>query len=647
MHRLTLVGLTEQKADVLEALMRLGAVEMDELSAQHVALETQPYDERGYLSLNAISRLELAAAYCRHHNPASQHLGTGARLVKPEAFLSVADREHAIMEQLTAMEYLQTQIAEIKTLIAHDRTLQETLAPWRSLKINLAEMMTQETVILIGAFPTAEAVEAFKATIPEDAPETYFELIGADAASFRVLIATLKSRESVVHGNLRQHGFHLLPVQGMDGTPQAILDQIFNRQDDYQRRIERLETELQNLVPMGVDFELLHDFFLLRSDKIDALHHLSSTTSTFYLQGWVPADVADDMGSALQSRFVVAVAHRQPIDGEEPPVLFDNHPLVKPFEVIVEMYAPPSAADIDPTPILAPFFFFFFGMMLADIGYGLVLTGLMGWLAFVKKAEGELGRLARLLFLSGIGAIFFGVLFGGFFGDMLTVLTQGQVVVPSFWFNPMNDPIKMMIWSILFGAVHLFTAMGAKIYMLAKTGHIMDGIFDIAPWYLIIIGGGLLLGGNSILPGLPMAQIGQWMALGGAAVILLFGGRDAKNPIVRLFKGLGALYNITGYFSDLLSYTRILALVLAGSVIAMVINLLGFMLGPTPAGYIMFTLVALFGHTLNLALSVLGAYVHTSRLQYVEFFSKFYEGGGKIFNPLKQRSHFIKFDRTK
>lgn len=647
MHRLTLVGLTEQKADVIEALMRLGAVELDEVTAHGAAAATEAYDERGYLSLNAISRLEIAVEYCRKHDEAGHKLGHDARLVTSQEFSEIALREFDIMQKLQMFEQLQTQIAELKTQVALDRTLQDTLTPWRQLPLDLAETTTRDTVVFIGAFPTPEAFAAFQATLPEDAPETHVLAYGEDEASVRVVAVTLKTRESVVHGNLRQYGFHLLPIQGMKGTPDAILRQVEVRSGDHERRLGRLEKELHDLTATGREFELLHDYFLLRSDKIEALRGLPGTASTFYLQGWIPAELADEMGQALQTRFVVAIEHRDPAEGEEPPVLFDNHPLVKPFEVIVEMYAPPSAADIDPTPILAPFFFFFFGMMLADIGYGLVLMALTGWLVFKKKAEGEMGRLAHMMFLSGIGAVVFGLLFGGFFGDMLTVISQGKIVVPSFWFNPMEEPIKMMIWSILFGALHLFTAMGAKIYLLAKTGHLMDAIYDIVPWYLIIIGGGLLLGGNNIIPGVSLAPVGQWMALGGAAVVLLFGGREAKNPIVRLFNGLGALYNVTGYFSDLLSYTRILALVLAGSVIAMVINLLGFMLGPTPAGYIMFALVALFGHALNLALSVLGAYVHTSRLQYVEFFSKFYEGGGKLFNPLKLRSRFIKFDRTR
>jgi len=198
---------------------------------------------------------------------------------------------------------------------------------------------------------------------------------------------------------------------------------------------------------------------------------------------------------------------------------------------------------------------------------------------------------------------------------------------------------------MVFGALHLFAAMGAKIYLIVPPGKTFDSLVDIVPWYFLLTGLGLLVGGDSIIPGGPLKFAGQVMAIAGAVVLLLFGGRDAKNPVMRLLKGLLSLYSITGYFSDILSYTRILALVLATSVIAMVFNKLGFLFGPTPLGYVVFAIAALIGHTLNLALSALSAYVHTSRLHYVEFFSKFYEGGGRLFKPLKTRTRFISFQR--
>ena len=312
---------------------------------------------------------------------------------------------------------------------------------------------------------------------------------------------------------------------------------------------------------------------------------------------------------------------------------------IKPYEVIVEMFSPPSTKDIDPAPILAPFFFFFFGMMLSDVGYGLVLSSLCAFLIWKVKAKGELGKMARMLFVSGIGSILWGFVFGGFFGDMLSVLSGGKINMPAIWFNPMDDPTKLMIWSMIFGVIHLFAGMGARIYILARAGKLKDALLDIVPWYLIIVGIGLMIGGIGGL-------IGQYLALAGALVLLLFGGREAKNPIVRLLRGLLSIYNITGFLSDILSYTRLLALVLATSVIAMVVNLLGFLAGPSVGGIVLYIIVAIAGHTLNLALSALSAYVHTSRLHYVEFFSKFYEGGGRLWKPLRIKTRYINLIRN-
>jgi V/A-type H+-transporting ATPase subunit I len=331
---------------------------------------------------------------------------------------------------------------------------------------------------------------------------------------------------------------------------------------------------------------------------------------------------------------------RSPLKGEEFPVLLKNHPLVRPYEVITEMFSPPSTRDVDPNPILAPFFLLFFSMMLSDAGYGLVLAAGCALLIWKFKVTGGLRSMCLFKFQGSLVSVIWGLLFGGFFGDILTVATSGRFSFPTIWFNPMEDPIKLMIWSMLFGTMHLFAGMLTKAYILIITGKWVDAVLDIFTWIILITGLGLLLAGSS--SGMPiLAAAGKYMVLGSAAVLLLFGGRDSKNPIMRIIKGLIGLYGITGYFSDILSYTRILALSLATGVIAMVVNMLGGIAGKGFIGILLFIIIGLLGHTLNLALSTLGCYVHTSRLQYVEFFSKFYEGGGRIWNPLSVKTKYI------
>ena len=247
--------------------------------------------------------------------------------------------------------------------------------------------------------------------------------------------------------------------------------------------------------------------------------------------------------------------------------------------------------------------------------------------------------MITLLFLCVLSSIFWGFMFGSFFGDMIPILSQNRIIPKAIWFNPMDDATKLMIWSMIFGVIHLFAGMAVKIHILIRSGRAIDAVLDIVPWYLIMAGGGLLLAGWG-------GQIGLVLVIAGAAILILFGGRGAKNPIMRLLKGIMSLYDITSYFSDILSYTRILALVLATSVIAMVVNLLGFMVGPTWIGFLVFIIVAIAGHTLNLALSSLSAYVHTCRLHYVEFFNKFYEGGGHMWEPLRMKTRYVSIRKT-
>jgi V/A-type H+-transporting ATPase subunit I len=270
---------------------------------------------------------------------------------------------------------------------------------------------------------------------------------------------------------------------------------------------------------------------------------------------------------------------------------------------------------------------------------------------FKKKVEGGMRQMSMMLFISGISSVLWGFVFGGFFGDMVTALSGGKASFPMLWFNPMDSPVQLLIFSMIFGVIHLFFGLGIHIRNEKIKGNLIGGLADSVTWYLIIPGLGLMLGAGS-LSGQPgtvetLKSVGQWMALAGAAFGLLFAGHGIKNPFKRLIKGLGALYGITSYLSDILSYARILALVLATSVIATVINMLGMLAGPSLFGYILFALVGVFGHTLNLALSALSAFVHSCRLQYVEMFGKFFVGGGSFWNPLRRSTTYVRIEPAK
>jgi V/A-type H+-transporting ATPase subunit I len=234
-------------------------------------------------------------------------------------------------------------------------------------------------------------------------------------------------------------------------------------------------------------------------------------------------------------------------------------------------------------------------------------------------------------------------MFGGYFGDFIPVaaktLFNKDIVVNAVWFNPIQEPMTLLVFSLILGAIHLFVGMGIKAYILIKDGRPVDALCDIFLWYVLLIGLVLFGIGGSVSAGLAIA--GKYMSIVGALGILFTAGRAKKGIVGKLLGGLGSLYGITSYLSDVLSYSRLLALGLATGVISQVINTLGSMAGGGIGGAIVMLVAFVIGHTFNLAINVLGTFVHASRLQYVEFFGKFFEGGGIAFNPFNKKTKYV------
>ncbi len=638
MDLMTLVGLAEERESVIAALMRLGAVEIIRPDGENrpdgLPDSLRTVDEQIAQTQSSLSRLEKAISLAKKLNPAPKPMFTVRRHISADTLAEIAARETELLDQVSRLEHNLIHQEELLGQLHRIRSINLLLEPWQDLAIDLADQGTDHVRLFLGSLDTVDQLRQLEVLLQDDAPETVVHTLSDANAGQRCIIATWKPRSGLVQSHLRQIGFNPLPLQGEPGTPRQLLDSNTARLTAIDADLQRLAAENIELSVPVADYESLHDWLAIRRDRLQEVGRLAGTRRTFWLQGWVPSHLSKAVAEGLGSRFLIAVESRPAEKDEAFPILFKNNPLVKPYEVVAEMFSPPSSQENDPTPWIAPFYFFFFGIMLSDVAYGLILTGICAWLIYKVKVEGEMRRICRLLLPCGISSTIWGFLFGGFFGDILSVLTNKQVNWPVIWFNPIENPTMLLVWSMIFGAIHLFVGMWIKALLLFRTGHGLDAVLDIFPWYLIIVGLGLMIGGLG-------GPAGMYLAIAGAAVIVLFGGREARNPIARILKGIGALYNISAYFSDILSYTRILALVLATSVIAMVVNLMGFFLGPTLPGYIFFIIVAVAGHSLNLALSTLSAYVHTSRLHYVEFFGKFYDGGGRMWQPLRQRTKYV------
>lgn len=643
MDRISILGMIEDQEDIFEYLMRVGAVELvspssdaDSEGSEDIGQSTSAEAVSGEAAVvqleQEIARLEQVLVQLNRRYPDSAE--DDSLTMTTEEFLRIGSQKALILAFLARGERL----LEREAAIGHEiRDIEQRLIllqPWKNIPIDFDAMETANTVLFAGSFSDRERMRELIATLEEELPETHIHPVEDTGDDVLALVVALKKNRALVEAKLSSAQFHPLPDQQAHGTPARRIADLQGRQNKLNDDLRKLDLDLTEIAERRTDFRKLADFLRVRRDRLSADEQLVQTASTFSLTGWIPAKRSEKVRKTLTERFLTAVDVRPARKDEDYPVQLRNNPFARAYEVILEMFGAPSPHEADPTPVMAPFYFIFFGMMLSDVGYGLLLTVLCAYLLFVKKATGELGKLSRMLFLSGISSVIWGFVFGGFFGNLVPMLTDGNASFPCLWFDPMEDPMKLMVWSMLFGVVHLFAGMLLDIYNQARRGTLRDALLDTAPWFVIIIGLGLML--------TDFATVGKYMAIAGTAVKLLFGGREAKNPILRIFKGLASLYDITGYFSDILSYTRILALVLATSVIAIVVNTLAMIGGSGLLGIMLFIAVSIFGHLLNLALSALSAYVHAARLQYVEFFGKFFGGGGTFWKPLALRTRYVR-----
>lgn len=384
----------------------------------------------------------------------------------------------------------------------------------------------------------------------------------------------------------------------------------------------------------------LHDFYSLEKAKNECEYKTASTTSSYVLEAWIPSQMVDGLSKELEeSDLNLAFFTREPKEDEIPPSLVENNGIVAPYQDVTNMFSAPSYNEIDPNPFVAFFFFIFFGMMLSDAGYGLVLTLLTGIvLAITKPPKGQ-SNLIKIIFMGGISTIFWGIAFGSYFG-----VSAKDLGIP-YWFNPIDDPMMMLFLSLGVGIFQMCFGLGINMVALIKQKRGFEGFCGTFSWYFMILGlaGGAL--GSKLAPWVPIAG---WSLFGVGLAMLMLAGAIGKKGFKKVSGAFSNVYGIINFFSDLMSYTRIFGLGLATAVIGMVFNQIGMVImNLVPVKFIglLFAMVIfLIGHVFNVGINTLGAYVHNSRLQFVEFFGKFYTGGGRLFRPLgsEMKYYYIK-----
>lgn len=638
MQKLTLIGFLADKESILRDLMRKKCVQIegaesirdyDSISSITVPGVCQTYElEQELTKFNAAIRAV---------SPYEQKGGLFAKKERAE-FSSMFDQSlFAESCQLRdEINEVSRQINEQKSFVARAQLQITSLEPWAGLDLDLGVTGTRSTALMYLTAGADVDLNELQKQLEEATSLCMVHTVSSSSELNCLLLICHRSAQPQVLDVLKGFNTNRPDFGQLNGTPAENISLLKGRIESSTKEIERLTEQLKVAATSALLLKTGSDMVEVQIDDQKVRQNIFQTQSVFALTGWIVADDAP-MLQKLLDRYQCYYTLAQPDEQDDPPIKLKNSKFVKPYEVITEMYSLPAPNGIDPTPFLTPFFILFFGMMLADAGYGLIIFLLC--LIGLKKAKPDEGFLKNAMQIGvscGLSTIFWGIMYGGYFGNLITQISEswfGKTVTVPAVFDMLNDPMSVMVLSFILGAVHLFTGMAIKIYMMAKRGHLMDGLMDVGLWYLVLIGLPMM-----ILPA--VSKVGMILAIAGAVGLILTQGRHEKNILMRPIKGVMSLYDITGYLSDVLSYSRILALGLAGGIIANVFNLLGTMPGFNIIGVIAFVLIFVIGHVFNLAISGLGAYVHTSRLQYVEFFGKFYEAGGRPFKPFKANTKY-------
>lgn len=538
---------------------------------------------------------------------------------KQVCYADVVRRDPKLEELAARIEALEEGLASVRNDLAALDALQETLLPWRELDIPMDELKpTQYARVFIGYVSNKALDDFLRQVEPMCEVRRYGETAGVTA----VLLVCHVSQEAGVREIISNSEYTEAVLPKLAMSAQQASQDCAKRKGRTLARIDEMKERAGALADRRHELELLYDKQVTERDR--AMAWTEDTRSAFCLQGWVREDQTDVVTQAVGSvSEAVELTFDNPPEGEMPPSCTQEKKLVEPYTAVTNLYSRPSPYGIDPNPLMAPFYFLFFGMMMGDAGYGLIMT--LGFFLFYKltKPKGNFKNLVMVLLFGGISTIVWGALFGGWLGFEL----------PALLFVPMNEPLLMLGMCFGMGLVHIFAGMGAKMYMDAKRGRFLDGILDQLTWMVLIVG---------LLVMTVAFEVGAAMAAVAAAAILLTGGRKSPTLIGKITGGLSSLYSISGYLSDVLSYARLFALGLTTGVVGMVINTLcGMLLGIPVIGIVLAAVVMIAGHLFNIVVNTLGAFVHTARLQYIEFFGKFYESGGRAFVPLSLSAKYI------
>jgi V/A-type H+-transporting ATPase subunit I len=638
--RLHVIAHEAGRDELLRALHKLGCVHMEDMG------ETPPEDWEGLVQQVDVDARELdrrlleiegAIDYLTAHAPSSGFLGGGKLYLTGSQMQELADSVdvEAVVAKCRKLEQRET---ERKASEAHLRMIEEHLEPWRSLSVPVDEILPTERTDVAAGSVSESGFAVLEQTLSDD-PDVYWEVVSRHAGEVYLVLIWHRDAGERISSALKEVGFVAPGFHGVKGKPADVLA-------EARRELVRLAQEREADSEAAQSLALHRPALMVASDRVrheldrmNAAERLVKTGSTVVLRGWArERDVARIESAVGEDAAVIAA---DPGAAEDVPVELDNRPVVKPFQVVTRLYGLPRYREVDPTPFLAPFFAVSFGLALGEGGYG-VLMALISFLGLrYLKLSSSMRQLLRLLFLCGVCTFVAGILMGSFFAvDFQNVppwlgwaaAIHGKLKL----LDPLQDSMTFLFIVLGIGLVQVWVGVLIKAVDRFRSGQRALALLHEGAWLVALALAPLAIAKVPLLGMNPMLIL----AAAGASIFVT-AGAGSRGVGARIGAGLFALYGAVGFFGDILSYSRLFALGLATGVVAMVVNILAGMVRGIPlVGWAIMLVLLVFGHMFNLAINALGAFIHTARLQFVEFFTKFFEGGGKSFLPFREEGKY-------
>lgn len=632
MKRLRLIVLEQEREELLSRFQRWGWIEISKAEGrlndpEWAKILHRDTSDTGELRTQ-LTQIKNAMDAIRKYAKVKTPLLEKRPELSEEEFWSANVREDAVKTARTVGNCL-LEIVRLRGQESRLLSEKESLIPWTSLELPLNGISTEHVWITFGVCPINVNIEELSLQLAQKAPMAEIVPIYKDREQHYLLTFCHSADAEAAETFLRTRSFSAVSFGNMTGTAQENIARVDEKLEEITRLREAQETKIADFRDQLPALKHCHDLIRQQITKESTRDHLLTDGTVVFLEGWAVAEKMERLTEEF-SRFTCAYEFTDPKAEEQVPTLLKNPRWMKPINMVTEMYSLPDYHGIDPNPFIFWFFIAFFGFMFADIAYGIILFVICSLIHKKYKPKNTLGYLFSLGRYLGISTFLFGILTGGFFGDVITVFSKNFLgmngVELPYVFNPLSNPMQVLIIALCIGIVQMFFGQFIHIYMKIRDGAPFEGFLDVVPWWIVFAGIAVAV-------------------LNGSLVVLLIGGlslvatqgRHNKGFFGKLFGGIGSLYNITSWLGDVLSYSRLMALMLATTVIASVMNILGSL----PGNIFAFFIVFLIGHTFNIGVNLIGTYVHAARLQYLEFFSKFYIEGGTPFKPLKYDTKYV------